>query len=51
MTLKMKFKTRKELLATPREALTVHEQVAQETLNENPNMTLEEVDDLLDMIP
>ena len=51
MTLKMKFKTREELLTTPREELTVHEQVAQETLKENPDMTLEEVEDLLDMIP
>tara|TARA_Y100001978_G_scaffold42633_1_gene38040 strand:- start:660 stop:815 length:156 start_codon:yes stop_codon:yes gene_type:complete len=51
MTLKMKFKTREELLATPREELTVHERVAQSTLKENPDMTLEEVEDLLDMIP
>ena len=43
MTLKMKFKTREELLATSREELTVHEKVAQETLKKNPNMTLEEV--------
>ena len=51
MTLKMKFKTREELLATPREELIVHERVAQSTLKENPDMTLEEVEDLLDMIP
>ena len=47
----MKYKTREELLAAPREELTVHEQVAQETLRENPDMTLEEVIELLEMIP
>ena len=51
MPLKMKFKTGEELLATPREELTVHEQVAQETLEENPDMTLERAIELLEMIP
>ena len=48
---KMKYKTREELLAVPREELTVHERVAQSTLKENPDMTLEEAIELLDMIP
>ena len=47
----MKYKTRKELLEAPREDLTLHEQVAQETLRENPDMTLERAIELLDMIP
>ena len=47
----MKYKTREELLAAPREELTVHERVAQSTLMENPDMTLEEAIDLLEMIP
>ena len=47
----MKYKTKEELLAEPRENLTVHEQVAQETLKENPDMTLEEAIELLEMIP
>jgi len=47
----MKYKTREELLAEPRENLTVHEQVAQETLKENPDMTLERAIELLEMIP
>jgi|GEM_PF-2425938 len=51
MAYKMKYKTRKELLEEPRENLTVHERVAQSTLRENPDMTLEEAIELLDMIP
>ena len=47
----MMFKTREELLAEPRENLSLHEQVAQETLKESPDMSLEEVIDLLEMIP
>ena len=47
----MMFKTREELLAEPRENLSLHEQVAQETLKKSPDMTLEEVIDLLEMIP
>ena len=47
----MMFKTREELLAEPRENLSLHEQVAQETLKESPDMTLEEVIELLEMIP
>ena len=47
----MKYKTREELLEEPRENLTVHEQVAQETLRRNPDMTLEEAIELLEMIP
>ncbi len=47
----MKYETREELLAVPREELTVHEQVAQETLKKNPDMTLEEAIELLEMIP
>ena len=47
----MKYKTRKELLEEPRENQTVHERVAQSTLRENPDMTLEEAIELLDMIP
>lgn len=47
----MKYKTREELLEAPREELTVHEQVAQETLKENPDMTLERAIELLEMIP
>ena len=47
----MKYKTREELLAEPRENLSLHEQVAQETLKESPDMSLEEVIDLLEMIP
>ena len=47
----MKYKTREELLAAPRENLSLHEQVAQETLKESPDMTLEEVIELLEMIP
>ena len=47
----MMFKTREELLAEPRENLTVHASVAQSTLNESPDMTLEEVIELLKMIP
>jgi hypothetical protein len=46
----MKYKTREELLAVPREKLTVQERVAQETLKENPDMTLEEAIELLEMI-
>ena len=46
----MKYKTREELLAEPRENLTVHEQVAQETLKENPDMTLEEAIELLEKL-
>jgi len=45
------FKTREELLAEPRENLNLHERVAQSTLKENPDMTLEEVIELLEMIP
>ncbi len=48
---KMKYKTREELLEEPRENLTVHERVAQSTLKENPDMTLEEAIELLEMIP
>ena len=47
----MMFKTREELLAEPRENLSLHEQVAQEKLKESPDMTLEEVIELLEMIP
>jgi len=47
----MKYKTREELLAVPREELSLHEQVAQEMLKENPDMTLEKAIELLDMIP
>jgi|TARA_B110000908_G_C9927630_1_gene302487 hypothetical protein len=47
----MKYKTREELLAEPRENLSLHEQVAQETLKESPDMTLEEAIELLEMIP
>ena len=47
----MMFKTREELLAEPRENLTVHEQVAQEMLKEKPDMTLERAIELLEMIP
>ena len=47
----MKYETREELLAVPREELTVHEQVAQETLRRYPDMTLEEAIELLEMIP
>ena len=47
----MKYKTREELLAAPREELTVHEQVAQDTLKKNPDMTLERAIELLEMIP
>lgn len=47
----MKYETREELLAVPREELTVHERVAQETLKENPDMTLERAIELLEMIP
>lgn len=49
--LEMMFKTREELLAEPRENLSLHEQVAQETLKKSPDMTLEEVIELLEMIP
>ena len=45
------FKTREELLAEPRENLILHERVAQSTLKESPDMTLEEVIELLEMIP
>ena len=37
----MKYETREELLAVPREELTVHERVAQSTLKENPDLTSE----------
>ena len=47
----MMFKTREELLAEPRENLSLHEQIAQETLKKSPDMTLEEVIELLEMIP
>ena len=47
----MMFKTREELLAEPRENLTVHAMVAQSTLKESPDMCLEEVIELLEMIP
>ena len=47
----MMFKTREELLAEPRENLTVHAQVAQEMLKEKPDMTLERAIELLEMIP
>ena len=47
----MKYKTREELLEAPREELTLHEQVAQEMLKKNPDMTLEKAIELLDMIP
>jgi len=47
----MNYKTREELLEESRENLTVHERVAQSTLKENPDMTMEEVIALLDMIP
>ena len=47
----MMFKTREELLAEPRENLSLHERVAQSTLKKSPDMTLEEVIDLLEMIP
>tara|TARA_B110000093_G_scaffold148201_1_gene161062 strand:+ start:891 stop:1067 length:177 start_codon:yes stop_codon:yes gene_type:complete len=47
----MMFKTREELLAEPRENLSLHERVAQSTLKESPDMTLEEVIELLEMIP
>ena len=47
----MMFKTREELLAEPRENLTVHERVAQSTLKEKPDMTLERAIELLEMIP
>ena len=49
--LEMMFKTREELLAEPRENLSLHEQVAQETLKKSPDMTLEEVIELLEMMP
>ena len=45
------FKTREELLAEPRENLILHERVAQSTLKESPDMTLEEAIELLEMIP
>lgn len=51
MGYKMKYKTREELLGEPRENLSVHEQVAQEMLKENPDMTLEKAIELLEMIP
>ena len=44
------FKTREELLEEPRENLSLHERVAQSTLKESPDMTLEEVIELLEMI-
>ena len=47
----MMFKTREELLAEPRENLSLHERVAQETLKKSPDMTLEEAIELLEMIP
>ena len=47
----MMFKTREELLAEPRENLSLHEQVAQESLKKSPDMTLEEVIELLELIP
>ena len=47
----MNYKTREELLEEPRENLTVHERVAQSTLKKNPDMTLEEAIELLEMIP
>tara|TARA_B110000027_G_scaffold98702_1_gene104318 strand:+ start:992 stop:1135 length:144 start_codon:yes stop_codon:yes gene_type:complete len=47
----MEYKTREELLAEPRENLSLHERVAQSTLKKNPDMTLEEVIELLEMIP
>ena len=47
----MMFKTREELLAEPRENLSLHERVAQATLKKSPDMTLEEVIELLEMIP
>ena len=49
--LEMMFKTREELLAEPRENLEVHARVAQEQLQNSPDMTLEEVIELLEMIP
>ena len=45
------FKTREELLEEPRENLSLHERVAQSTLKKSPDMTLEEVIELLEMIP
>lgn len=47
----MKYKTKEELLAAPREKLSVHEQVAQEQLRKSPDMTLETAIELLEMIP
>ena len=47
----MKYKTREELLEEPRENLTVHEQSSSIDIKENPDMTLEEAIELLDMIP
>ena len=47
----MMFKTREELLAEPRENLSLHERVAQERLKKSPDMSLEEVIELLEMIP
>ena len=47
----MMFKTREELLAEPRENLSLHERVAQATSKKSPDMTLEEVIELLEMIP
>ena len=47
----MNYKTREELLEEPRENPTVHERVAQSTLKENPDITLEEAIELLEMIP
>ena len=47
----MNYKTREELLEDPRENLSLLEQVAQETLKENPDMTLERAIELLEMIP
>ena len=45
------FNTREELLAEPRKNLSVHAQVAQSQLKEDPDLTLEEVVELLEMIP
>ena len=45
------FNTREELLAEPRENLSVHAQVAQSQLKKDPDMTLEEAIELLEMIP
>ena len=47
----MRYKTREELLAAPRKSLSIHERVAQEQLEEHPDMKLAEAIELLEMLP